>query len=797
MKLLDELKNNRLLFDGALGTMMQKMGLPVGMEPEYFNLSHPEIVTQIHQEYVAAGADVITTNTFQANRMKIKPEKLPEIICRAVELARAANPKYVAYDIGPIGQLMAPMGTLSFETAYDAFKEQAELAEKAGADVIIIETMSDLLETKAAILAIKENTSLPIFCTMTFQDDGRTFVGTDPLTAVLTLQSLGVDAVGVNCSLGPKELISVVEEMIQYAKIPLMVQANAGLPEMDNGQTVYRISSEEYGEAVKIMLEKGVKIVGGCCGTTPEFIRVLRKLVDEVPMPELTPKTVTAVTSGNQTVILNDGLHLIGERINPTGKKRLKEALRKNEISYLLKEAIKQVEAGADILDVNVGLPEIDESQMMKKAVQEIQGIVTVPLQIDSSNITAIETGARYYNGKPLINSVNGKSESMAQIFPIVKKYGGVVLGLTLDEKGIPETAEKRLEVARKIIETAESYDIPKEDVMIDPLVLTASAQQDQVQVTLRTLQLLRDELKVLTVAGLSNVSFGLPNRELLNSTFLAAAVGSGLNAPIVNPLSEFLMNTVRALKVISNQDHDALDYIEKSKQMTIAVPEKRSHVVLEEGSTDLNLKELIIKGQKEDTAPLTQQLLTKQTPLEIVNEFFIPALNEVGAKFEKGELFLPQLIQSAEAVQRSQEVLKAYFEAQGQENQSAGKILLATVEGDIHDIGKNIVKMVLENYGFEIIDLGKDVPIQTVVDTIREENIRLVGLSALMTTTVQNMKATIQAVKDAGLSPAFMVGGAVLNEEYKEFVGADYYAKDALESAVIAQEFFGTSSIH
>lgn len=468
MKILEDLKKNRLLFDGAMGTMMQKMGLPVGMEPEYFNLSHPEIVTQIHQAYVTAGSDVITTNTFQANRMKIKAEELPEIIRQAIELAKAAKPKYVAYDMGPIGQLMAPMGTLSFETAYDVFKEQAVLAEQAGADVIILETISDLLEAKAAILAIKENTQLPIFCTMTFQEDGRTFVGTDPLTAVLTLQSLGVDAVGVNCSLGPNELLPVVSEMIPYAKIPFMVQANAGLPEMENGRTVYRISPEVYGEAVKEMLEKGVKIVGGCCGTTPEFISVLRKLIDGTPLIDTKVKTVTAVTSGNQTVILNDGLHLIGERINPTGKKRLKEALRKNEISYLLKEAIKQVEAGADILDVNVGLPEIDESQMMKKAVQEIQGIVTVPLQIDSSSVAAIETGARYYNGKPLINSVNGKPDSMAQIFPIVKKYGGVVLGLTLDENGIPETAAERLEIAKKIVDTAKSYGIPKEDVMID-----------------------------------------------------------------------------------------------------------------------------------------------------------------------------------------------------------------------------------------------------------------------------------------------------------------------------------------
>lgn len=537
MTIIEDLTENRLLFDGAMGTMLQKMGLPVGMEPEYFNLSHPETITQIHQEYVAAGADVITANTFQANQVKLKQTELPEIIEAAINLARTAQPKYVAYDMGPIGQLMAPMGTLSFDQAYEMFREQAVLAEKAGADLVVIETMSDLLETKAAILAIKENTSLPIFCTMTFQEDGRTFVGTDPLTAVLTLQSLGIEAVGVNCSLGPNELLPIVDEILTYANIPVMVQANAGLPEMKDGQTFYPLTVDDYGLAVEKMLNSGVRIVGGCCGTNPDFIQKIRQLIDDIPPVALTPQKVTAVTSGSQTIVLNEGLHLIGERINPTGKKRLKEALRKKDISYILKEGLKQIEAGADILDVNVGLPEIDEAEMMQKVVQELQGIVTAPLQIDSSSITAIEAGACYYNGRPLINSVNGKEESMREIFPIAKKYGAVVLGLALDETGIPDTAEKRLAVAEKIVETAASYGIAKEDVMIDPLVLTASAQQEQVQVTLDTIKLVRKKLGVLTVAGLSNVSFGLPNRESLNGVFLAAAVGAGLNAPIVNPL--------------------------------------------------------------------------------------------------------------------------------------------------------------------------------------------------------------------------------------------------------------------
>lgn len=787
MTIIEELTENRLLFDGAMGTMLQKMGLPVGMEPEYFNLSHPETITQIHQEYVAAGADVITANTFQANQVKLKQTELPEIIEAAIKLARAAQPKYVAYDMGPIGQLMAPMGTLSFDQAYEMFREQAVLAEKAGADLVVIETMSDLLETKAAILAIKESTSLPIFCTMTFQEDGRTFVGTDPLTAVLTLQSLGIEAVGVNCSLGPNELLPIVDKILTYANIPVMVQANAGLPEMKDGQTFYPLTVEDYGLAVEKMLKSGVRIVGGCCGTNPEFIQKIRQLIDEIPPVALTPQKVTAVSSGSQTIILNEGLHLIGERINPTGKKRLKEALRKKDISYILKEGLKQVEAGADILDVNVGLPEIDEAEMMQKVVQELQGIVTAPLQIDSSSITAIEAGARYYNGRPLINSVNGKEESMREIFPIAKKYGAVVLGLALDETGIPDTAEKRLAVAGKIVETAASYGIAKEDVMIDPLVLTASAQQEQVQVTLDTIKLVREKLGVLTVAGLSNVSFGLPNRESLNGVFLAAAVGAGLNAPIVNPLSDILMQVVQALKVINNQDQDATEYIANNQQV---IDQTASLVTSDQKNTD-DLKTLILKGQKDETPTLTKRLLETKTPLEIVNEYFIPALDEVGSKFEKGLLFLPQLMQSAEAVQRSQEVLKQYFEAHGQETEYKGKILLATVQGDIHDIGKNIVKMVLENYGFEVIDLGKDVPISMVVETLKEEKIQLAGLSALMTTTVQNMKGTIQAAREAGLDTKFMVGGAVLNEEYREFVGADYYAKDALNSVTIAQEFF------
>lgn len=805
MKLKEALQTGFLLFDGAMGTMLQEKGLAAGMQPEYFNLTHPEVVTEIHRQYVAAGADIITANTFQANGHKISEAELPKIITAAVKLAKDSGARFVAYDMGPIGALLAPLGTLSFDEAYDLFAQQARLAERAGADLVILETVSDLLEAKAAILAIKENTDLPVFVTMTYQADGRTFVGCDPVTATLTLQALGVDALGVNCSLGPKELLPVVEAITRYAQVPVVVQANAGLPEMENGATVYRLTPVAYLAAIAPMLDLGVTVVGGCCGTTPAFTRGLRELLDSrqpvVPVAE----KVTAVTSGVQTVILDGRLTVIGERLNPTGKKRLQAAIRQKDLGYLLKEGIQQVTDGGDILDVNVGLPEIDEAAMMQEVIPALQSVVNVPLQIDSSSVAAIEAGARIYNGRPLINSVNGKPETMQAIFPIAKKYGALVLGLTLDATGIPKTAAGRLQVARRIVETGASYGIPKEDILIDPLVLTASAQQDQVQVTLDTLKLVKAELGVQTVAGVSNVSFGLPNRPLLNSTFLAAAVGAGLSAPILNPGSQQMMATVATLRVINHQDKDAQTYIDKSQDWqfgpggqsgngsTSKAKDAGSEIpvnTVPKNQTE-QLRQLILQGRKEETPNLTRQLLAAKGPLEIVNEAFIPALDEVGQKFEAGTLFLPQLMQSAEAVKGAQEVLKDYTTAQGETASNQGRILLATVAGDIHDIGKNIVKMIMENYGFQVVDLGKDVPIEKVVATIQEEDIKLVGLSALMTTTVQNMKATIKAVGDAGLECTFIVGGAVLNEDYREFVGADYYAKDALESVKYAQAFF------
>ena len=791
MTILTDLKTQILLFDGAMGTQLQDRGLPIGGIPEHFNLTHPEVVEAIHRDYVAAGADVITANTFQASTTKMAPDELDETIHTAIALAKKAEPKYVAYDMGPTGQLLQPMGTLSFDAAYEMFASQAIIAEQAGADLVIIETVADLLEAKIAVLAVKENTKLPVFVTMTYQEDGRTFVGVDPQTATSTLQNLGVDVLGVNCSLGPKELAPIVAKILDYAQIPVMVQANAGLPQMENGETVYKITPETYVAYTQKLLAQGVAVVGGCCGTTPEFIRQLRLLIDQTEKVYPEPKSGTFITSGLKTLEIGLGLSLIGERINPTGKPRLKEALRENNISYIIQEAVAQRDAGADILDVNVGLPEIDEAKMMVKTIVELQSLLDLPLQIDSSETAALEAGARHYNGIPLINSVNGKPSSMAKIFPIVAKYGGVILGLCLDDEGIPETAEKRFQIAEKIVHEAGKYGITPDRVMIDPLVLTASAQQEQVPVTLDTIRLVKERLGCKTVVGLSNISFGLPNRALLNGTFLAQAFGAGLDAPIMNPLSDYMMRVVRSLKVFTGQDTNSEDYIANEQNATIAVTVANGSG--NQASTDdtLDLKGMIIKGRKELTAAETRKMLETMTPLDIVNTYFIPALDIVGAQFEKGELFLPQLMQSAEATQQAQEVLKAALAKSGQKSESLGRLLLATVEGDIHDIGKNIVKMILENYGYEVVDLGKDVPIETVVETVVTQKIKLVGLSALMTTTVQNMKKTITAIKTVAPDTVFMVGGAVLNEEYREFVGADFYAKDAMASVDITQKFF------
>ena len=771
-----------LLFDGAMGTMLQAAGLPAGGLPELYNLTHPEVVLGIHKAYAAAGCDVVTANTFQAGELKLAesgytPE---EVIAAGVRLAKESGATYTALDIGPLGQLMKPMGTLSFEDAYAMFRRQIEAGAAAGADLILFETMSDLLEVKAGVLAAKECCDLPVFVTMTYQQDGRTFVGCSPECAALTLSGLGVDALGVNCSLGPEELMPVVKTLLAWSRVPVMVQPNAGLPKMKNGQTVYDISAEAFAEMTAAFGREGAAVLGGCCGTTPAFLSALRKKLDGMARVLPERKTVSAVCSGTRIAVLDGGVSVIGERINPTGKKRLKEKLREQDFDYIAGEAISQKQHGADILDVNCGLPEIDEAAVLCRAVEEVQAVTDLPLQIDSSDPEAIALAVRRYNGKPIINSVSGKEESLRTILPIAAKYGAMVVGLTLDETGIPETAEKRYAIAKRIVREAEKYGIPRQDILIDCLVLTASAQQELVIATLRAIRLVKAGLGVKTVLGVSNVSFGLPGRPVLNSVFLAAGFGAGLDTAIVNPLSEEIMQTVRAFRVLNAQDKDAAEYIAN------AAKEERPAAKAE---TERTLSGSIMEGRAEETAEGTRRLLETTAPMEIIDSWFIPALDKVGEQYEQGQLFLPQLIRAAEAVKAGFAVLRAAMPEGGADR---GTIVVATVEGDIHDIGKNIAKMLLQNYGYKVIDLGKDVPAETVVQAALKSGAPLIGLSALMTTTVTSMRDTIAALRQAGCTAKIMAGGAVLNEEYIKYVGADYYARDARAGVQIADRVFG-----
>lgn len=777
-----------IIFDGAMGTMLQTFGMKAGDLPETYNILEPDVIEKIHKEYINAGAMVVTTNTFGANRFKFSDTKfkLKDIIQKGVEIAKkAAGDQFVALNIGPLGQLMKPYGNLSFEDAYDAFKEQVLIGTQAGADLILIETMSDIYEAKAAILAAKENCNLPVICTMTLQENGRTLTGTDPLTMVNIIQNLGVSALGLNCSLGPEEMIPLVPKVLEHAKIPVIIQANAGLPKLVNNETFFDVTPSDFASFVRKMAKEGVTIFGGCCGTTPEHITTLKNsLKDLTPLkPQGTP--ISAVSSSTRTEILGREVKIIGERINPTGKKLLKAALIKGNMDYVLKEAINQKEKGAHILDVNVGLPEINEQDVMVEAIKEIQGIVNLPLQVDSVVPEVIEAGARVCNGRPIINSVNGEDAIMEKIFPIVKKYGCLVIALTLDEKGIPNTAAERLAIAEHIIAKAKTYGIPKEDIIVDCLVLTASAQQKEVKETIDAVKLVKEKLGVPTTLGVSNISFGLPSRAILNRTFLATALGAGLDTPILNPMEEDMISTVAAFNLLWNYDKDSKAYIQAYSGLTPTAPNPSTQ------TTEKDLKKVIISGLKEESAVIVNRLLETMTGLEIVDNYLIPALDIVGEKYEVGEIFLPQLIQSAESVKKAFEVIKEHMVKTNSEEASIekGKIALATVKGDIHDIGKNIVKVLLENYGYEVYDLGKDVPIEKVVEMVRKENIPLVGLSALMTTTVKNMELTIEALRKQCPECKIMVGGAVLTKSYAHMIGADFYARDARESVSIANE--------
>ena len=776
--LQERLKKEILVFDGAMGTQLQEAGLKAGEIPECLNITHPELIQSIHQKYLNAGADFITTNTFGANALKMKDVNysLKEIIEASIDNAKAAqknanrqNNSYIALDIGPIGQLLEPMGTLSFDQAYEIIKEQVLLA-KDKVDLVLLETMTDIYEVKAGVLAVKENNDLPVFVTMTYETNQRTLSGCDPVTMVNILEGLNVDALGINCSLGPVELTPIINEVLKTASLPVILQPNAGLPCLVAGKTCYNMDSDTFvAESIK-HVKNGVRIIGGCCGTTPEFIAKLKKAIPAKPVIT-TPVKATRVSSGSKTVEFGHHVVVCGERLNPTGKKKLKEALKQQRYDELVIEAIKQDQAKAHVLDVNVGLPGIDEVATMKHVIKLLQEVISLPLQIDSSNAQAIEQACRYYNGKPLINSVNGKTETMEAIFPIVKKYGGVVIGLTLDENGIPPKAKDRLEIAKKIIKTAAKYGISKENIIIDCLVLTVSAQQKEVMETIKAVRMVKEELGVHTVLGVSNVSFGLPNRPLLNKTFLTMAMAAGLDLPIINPLDKELMDAIDAFNVLYNYDQDATIYIQNQSNQTVTSIKN---------TTDFTLEDIIIRGLKDEVKTATKKQLETKDGLEIINNILIPALDIVGKQYENNTIFLPQLIQAAETSKIAFGVIKDTFK---ETTATKGPVIMATVHGDIHDIGKNIVKVVLESYGYKIIDLGKDVPPETVVDAFYQYHPKAIGLSALMTTTVASMEKTITMLKKIDNMCPIFVGGAVLTADYAKEINADYYSKDAMDA--------------
>ena len=798
-----------LLFDGGMGTMLQAAGMKAGALPELLNFSDPDVITGIQRQYVEAGCHVITSNTFGANAHKLNgAASVEDVFASAVACARAAGARYVAGDIGPIGALLRPLGTMSFDEAYLLFKEEVEAGVKAGVDLFIIETMTDLAETKAAVLAAKENSDLPIFATMTFEEDGRTFLGTSPEVAAITLDALGADVVGINCSQGPADLRPFAKRMLDVTDKPVLVQANAGLPHVDDeGNTVFDIAAPEYAHAVAEMIEDGVGVVGGCCGTTPDHMRLLKQLI-EGRTPQLRHHDPSMyVTSAQSCVTLPVAGHriaVIGERINPTGKKRLQQALRDGDLDYVVSQGISQQEQGADILDVNVGLPEIDEVKMIQAACEQLQGSTLLPLQIDSTDPTAVEAATRRYAGKPIINSVNGKRQIMDEILPIVAHYGTNVIGLALDEDGIAETAEKRFAIAERIVDECERYGIARDRILIDCLVMTASTNQAQVIEILRAVRMVKERLGVKCALGVSNVSFGLPARPLLGSTFLAAAFGAGLDAPIMNPGSARFMDAVRAYRVINAEDEGSVDYIGRYAEWTdpykiaadpaLALAPGTAAAPTAAADSPANedpIARLVISGRKGEIAATTKELLKTIPAMELINDHFIPALDEDGVLFDQGKFFLPQLMASAEAARVGFDTIKAAMPAG--EIADKGKICVATVKGDIHDIGKNIVKMLLDNYGYTVFDLGRDVDPQAVLDAVRERDIKLVGLSALMTTTVTSMEETIRLLHAEVPGVKIIVGGAVLTPEYAKQIGADYYAKDAAESARIAEEVFGS----
>ena len=781
------MENEIVLLDGAMGTMLQAAGLPLGQIPELWNLTAPEVVADIQRRYVEAGSRVLYTNTFGANRLKTAGcgHTVAELVAGGVRCARMAAgraPVRVALDIGPLGQLLEPLGTMRFETAYELFREQVLAGVEAGADLIVIETMSDLYEVKAAVLAAKENSDLPVWVTMTFERSGRTFLGVTVPAMALTLEGLGVDAMGFNCSLGPKELLPLAQELRRWTDRPLILKPNAGLPDPATGE--YALGSAEFAREMLPALALGVKIVGGCCGTKPDFIRSLGLAAREAGTAAPREKKRCGVCSARRAVS-PDGVRVIGERINPTGKKRFQQALRENDIDYIVRRGIEQQDAGADILDVNVGLPGIDEAAMMTRVVKALQAVTDLPLQIDSSDPAAIEAGLRAVNGKAIVNSVNGEQAVLDAILPLCRKYGAAVVGLCMDAQGIPADWRGRAAIAERILNAALAHGIPREDVYIDCLTLTVSAQQEQARETLRALRWVKEELGLHTVLGVSNISFGLPARENVTVSFLTQALYAGLDLPIVNPNQTAIMDAVASFRVLSGEDRGSAAYIGRFA----GAAEKEPAF---EATGELSIAEAVMRGLGAETASLTERALETRDELAVINELLIPALDRVGERYEKQEIFLPQLISAANAACEGFEVIKARLARRGGESVSKGKIVLATVHGDIHDIGKNIVRVVLENYGYTVVDLGRDVPAEAVVEAAKREGAKLVGLSALMTTTVVSMAETIEALRRSGHECRIMVGGAVLTPEYAAQIGADYYARDAKQSADIAKKVLG-----
>lgn len=798
MKITEYWKENRVYLDGATGTMLQAVGLPVGELPERWNVTHADEVTAVHKAYFDAGSNVVCTNTFGANALKFPPSELETLIRTGVENAKRARaescgkqPKWIALDIGPTGRMLAPYGDLDFEKATETFAEVVRLGARYGADLIFIETMGDSYETKAALLAAKENCDLPVLVSNAYGEDGKLMTGASPAAMVALLEGMGADAIGVNCSFGPKSLESVVAEYCRLASVPVLFKPNAGMPKMVNGATMYELNAEAFAEELLSSAKSGVRIFGGCCGTSPQHIAALARKTKALALPPLTAKTETLVSSYTHAVELRKSPILIGERINPTGKKLLKAALREGNADYILQEGIAQQESGAHVLDVNVGIPEIDEKTVLPNVVCRLQEVVDLPLQIDTSDPEAMECALRRYNGKAMVNSVNGKEESMAQVFPLVKKYGGVVVALTLDENGIPQNAGGRVAIAKKILQRAQAYGIAKKDIIFDPLAMAVSAEPQAAQETLTAVRRITEELGCGTSLGVSNVSFGLPRRDIINAAFFGLALGQGLSAAIMNPHSEEMMKTYRAYRVLAGLDENCGEYVAYASRLA----EKKPSIITKNAAAEAvpsgertSLQTAIVKGLKEQTRRLTEELLKTVPPLQIVQTEIVTALDVVGNAFENKKVYLPQLLTSAEAAKSAFAAIKANMQGSAA---TKCPFVLATVKGDIHDIGKNIVKLLLENYGFAVCDLGRDVPVERVVEKTVELHAPLVGLSALMTTTVPAMEETIRALRKAAPWCKVVVGGAVLTQAYADKIGADKYAKDAMETVRYAETVY------